>query len=415
MAAPQIAVEESHGVQRALGPLTGFGAPTIPLRVPIPTRHSGRVCGTRVFVPEEAHMIDTVQFLRTDCFLTLAGFSFVFGLLFGSFFNVCIYRMPSGQSLVWPNSHCYTCGTPIRWYDNIPVLSYFLLGGRCRTCHVPFSMRYALVELLTGGLFLIVYLRFGYSWTTLSCWVFTGLLIIGTFTDIDGWIILDRITIGGAIAGIVFALVMAFLPYVEPPIAGSRWVIAHAGPAPLGVWWGPVANSVVGALAGALLLWGIGFLGSIVFRKQAMGFGDVKLMLLFGAFLGWQLSIALIFLASFLGAVYGISMMAASAIVSRRKPLPTEEARQAESDRTVEEIRRVVDDPAEGPSFTNREKSVLVRTLAKPVVCAVSESPRHLPFGPHLAMAAWILMTYEGVFRKAFDAYLSLFNGEMPY
>lgn len=334
---------------------------------------------------------DFVSLLDPTLYPFDVGFFLVLGLLFGSFFNVCIYRIPAGQALSFPGSHCYSCGTPIRWYDNLPVLSYLLLRGRCRVCRAPFSPRYALIELLTGVLFCTVFLRYGLCWPLLGYLALTGLLLIATFTDVDHWIIPDRITWGGAAGGVVLALVLTFL---QP--APAQWLVGHAGPFALGPWWAPAANSLVGAAAGAGVLYGIGAIGTVVFRKPAMGLGDSKLLLMIGAFCGWKIAVLCIFLASVFGSVQGVWLMVANRLDARRMPLPA----QPDAAATVEEMQTLLSAEA-GQSqeatgavpFTDEEKAVLARCLTTP---PPPPGPRrHLKFGPHLALAAWFLMAFE--------------------
>ena len=132
---------------------------------------------------------------------------FILGACIGSFANVCIYRLPRGRSIVRPRSSCPHCGAMIAWYDNIPLLSYFLLGGKCRSCGGKIAARYFIVELLTGALFLVIWLHYGLSIFTPAYWMIATALIIGTFIDFDFMIIPDQITIGGIFAGFVFSFV----------------------------------------------------------------------------------------------------------------------------------------------------------------------------------------------------------------
>ncbi|MBN1867568.1 prepilin peptidase [Candidatus Sumerlaeota bacterium] len=342
------------------------------------------------------------ELIAPEFFPIHAAFFFAIGAFFGSFFNVCIYRLPAGQSLSFPRSYCYSCGTTIPWHDNVPVLSYFLLGGRCRVCRAPYSARYMLIELLTGFLFLGVFLQYRFAWVVPVYLVFTGLLLISTFTDIDNWVILDRVSLGGAAAGIALALVLVFLPPVDP----ARWIVAHAGPAPATAWWGPVANSVVGALAGASLLWIVGFIGSIVFRKPAMGFGDVKLLALIGAFTGWKIALLSIFVGSLLGSVYGLTALALDRLRSERAArVTTDESREMLSE--IETILGVAPESEDQGqrSFSDREKAVLTRILSTPKARG-ARARHHLPFGPHLATAAWLLMVFEPRVMREIERFL---------
>ncbi|MFW6303444.1 MAG: prepilin peptidase [Candidatus Sumerlaeota bacterium] len=323
------------------------------------------------------------------------------GLLFGSFFNVCIYRIPSGQSVSLPGSYCYTCGSPIRGYDNIPVLSYLILKGRCRTCRSPFSARYALIELLTGCLFLAVFVTYGLSWASVQYCILTGLLLVATFTDFDHWIIPDRISYGGAMLGIALAIVMPFLPGIDP----DSWILGHTGPLAWseGRWWAPAVNSIIGALSGAGLLWAIGFVASLIFRMPAMGLGDSKLLLCIGAFCGWKVALLCIFLASVFGTLQGLFIYLA--------PEKSGAQNTENSKETLEHIHKVLHDENEEYEkieclYSGDEKVVLTRILSSDW-----ERPKrrhHLKFGPHLALAAWLLMIYEQPVMNGLYDYLGL-------
>lgn len=209
-------------------------------------------------------------------FLIVDVFVFIMGMVFGSFLNVCIYRLPLEQSIVWPGSHCPACKKPIRWYDNVPVLSFILLRGKCRDCRAKISPRYAVIELATGIAFLWIWSRFGWTLEGLvALFLFSALLVVSA-VDFEHQIIPDEISLGGLVLGL---LASAFLPFL------------HGEP----VWWRGLVASSAGALAGGVLIYGTGVLGTLIFRKEAMGGGDVKLMAMLGAFLGWQ-KIVLVFL-----------------------------------------------------------------------------------------------------------------------
>ena len=216
-------------------------------------------------------------------------FVFVFGAVVGSFLNVCIYRLPKGRSVVVPSSHCPNCGQKIRWSDNIPILSYLLLAGKARCCRAKISPRYFVVELLTAAVFLAIFVVFGVTARSFAYMAFVSGLIIATFVDLEIQEIPDEISIGGLFAAL--ALSVAFPSMLNEAGRGSA-----------------VLNSFLGALAGALMIYGIGMLGELAFKKEAMGGGDVKLMAMIGAFLGWKLVILTFFLAPFLGSVVGIIM-----------------------------------------------------------------------------------------------------------
>ncbi|MBI3323830.1 MAG: prepilin peptidase [Candidatus Omnitrophica bacterium] len=213
---------------------------------------------------------------------------FLFGLLVGSFLNVCIWRLPSGEQIVVGRSHCRHCRREIVWYDNIPLLSFILLGGRCRQCRERIEWSYPGVELLTGLLLAAVLVRFG--WTPLAAvyGLLGALLILLAFIDGRELILPDEITLPGVSLGAVLSY---FLPQMHG--VSNSWA---------GLW-----ASAVGALAGSGVVWVIGVLGTWFFKREAMGFGDVKLMAMVGAFIGWkQVLLVNFILAPFLGAAIGL-------------------------------------------------------------------------------------------------------------
>ncbi len=213
----------------------------------------------------------------------LALFAFMFGAVVGSFLNVCIYRLPLEQSVVSPGSRCMGCGTAIRWYDNIPILSWLVLQGRCRSCKVPFSIRYPLVELLTGLLAVALFLKFGLSPSLVVMFLFCAALVVITFIDFDHQIIPDEISLPGIIIGFLCSF---FLP-------GHGWLSSLFG---IMVGWGSLALIFYG------YLWLTG--------REGMGGGDAKLLAMMGAFLGLQAVPFIIFASSLVGTVAGLSIMA---------------------------------------------------------------------------------------------------------
>ena len=242
------------------------------------------------------------HFLSTD-FGAIA--TFLFGLVFGSFLNVVIYRVPRGQSVVKPRSACPNCGTQIRAYDNIPVLSWVLLRGRCRDCGHAISARYALVELLCGFLFVSAYFyaapvdNFVAIWTLLKLCVFFFLLIPLIFIDFEHHLLPDVLTLPGIILGLIFSLLV--------PVGGMPTFVIRKM---LGLRWPLIAisalDALVGALVGALFIYVV---GEIYFRLrhiEGMGFGDVKLMAMVGAFLGARLALLIIFTGAVLGTIFGL-------------------------------------------------------------------------------------------------------------
>ena len=200
-------------------------------------------------------------------------------LLIGSFLNVCIYRWPRDLSVVHPRSRCLHCEAPIAWFDNIPVASYFFLRGRCRQCRAAISPRYPAVELLTAALFAAFVWRFGASPEASRGCVFAAMLTVLAFADVETRILPDEFTIGGALAGLAFA---AFLAVPD--------TTAHALAALFGLPLGPrllsLAESVLGAIVPSGALWLGGTLFEKLRHKEGLGFGDVKMMAMIGAFLG---------------------------------------------------------------------------------------------------------------------------------
>ena len=237
----------------------------------------------------------------------LAAAIFFLGLAFGSFLNVCIYRMPRGMSVVAPRSACPGCKNPIAFYDNMPVLSWLILRGRCRHCKTRISPRYLAIELLTGCMFLACYWYFGWNLSTLKFCAFSFLLLGLIFTDAETKLLPDSLTLPGLALGLVFSLIVPvhdlasqFLPSaVSLPISGS--ISVH-------LW--SFVDSLLGAILGASFIYGAGFLYLRWRGAEGMGFGDVKLMAMVGAFLGMKLTVFTIFGASLLGSVFGLSTVA---------------------------------------------------------------------------------------------------------
>jgi leader peptidase (prepilin peptidase)/N-methyltransferase len=223
-----------------------------------------------------------------------------FGLLIGSFLNVCIHRMPRCLSVVRPRSHCIACERTIAWYDNIPVASYILLRGRCRYCGVRISPRYPVVELLTGLLFFFIVLRVGPTLAAAKLCLFAALMVGLIFSDFEEYILPDEFTLGGLAAGLVFAW---FVP-VEDVIAQALLWLA-------GIQTGPRAASFAEAALGAAVptafLWLGGWVYEKVRHREGLGLGDVKLIAMIGAFLGIRGALLTLLAGSLLGSVIGIT------------------------------------------------------------------------------------------------------------
>jgi len=234
--------------------------------------------------------------------------SFVWGACIGSFLNVCIYRIPKeGLSIVAPRSYCPSCNKTIPWYLNIPLVSWLMLRGRCRFCRARISPRYILVELLTAILFLLAWLK----WSACTCcprplglaavldgklvpmyWLVIWGLVLGTFVDFDEMIIPDRVTLGGIIAGFICSA-------LAPSLHGQD------------TWLKGLMFASLGMAIGWGLLWSMGAIGKLILKKDAMGFGDVKLMGAVGAFFGWRAVLFVIFVSSLTGSIVGIALVLA--------------------------------------------------------------------------------------------------------
>ena len=224
---------------------------------------------------------------------------FIFGSVVGSFLNVCIHRMPKSESVVWPRSHCPKCAKRIPGYDNIPFVSFILLKGRCRFCKEKISWRYPLVELITALLSLAFFTRYGLSYNFFFYVVLASALIIATFVDIPHRIIPDEVSIGGLIVGFILNSIRGF------------------NLTPLSFSFKPMLSSLAGMIVGAGIIYLTGWLFDLVYFKllknppingetESMGGGDVKLLAMIGAFLGWPRALLTFFIAPFFGAIIGI-------------------------------------------------------------------------------------------------------------
>jgi leader peptidase (prepilin peptidase)/N-methyltransferase len=225
--------------------------------------------------------------------------AFIFGSIVGSFLNVCIYRMPQGKSVVWPGSHCPLCEKRIPWYDNIPFLGYLFLKGKCRFCKQKISPVYIIVEVLTALLFVALFNRFALAYDFFIYMIFGCCLIIATFVDIKHRIIPDEISVGGMILGFILVAIKGFN---MPPLSFNLK---------------PALNSFLGIIVGGGVIYLSGFLFDLVYFKllkrppiqgetESMGGGDVKLLAMIGAFLGWKQALLTFLVAPFLGVIIGI-------------------------------------------------------------------------------------------------------------
>lgn len=213
---------------------------------------------------------------------------FVIGLCIGSFLNVCIYRVPRAKSIVRPRSFCPQCGKAIKWFDNVPLLSFIVLLGKCRNCGKRIPFRYPLVELLTALLGILLYWHFGPAAAFPAYWAFICALTAVTFIDLEFTEVPDVISLPGILAGIVFMTVFQ--------IDGSTSAL------------GSFLNSLAGMFVGGLMMFLLGVIGEWAFQKEALGGGDIKLMAMIGAFLGWKLVILAFFAAPLLGSGVALYM-----------------------------------------------------------------------------------------------------------
>ena len=213
--------------------------------------------------------------------MTLA-FVFTYGAIIGSFLNVCIARLPDGRSVVRPPSHCPKCQSFLAWYENIPILSYLFLAGRCRTCRVRISAIYPAVEVLTGALAVALFLRLGPTLAFAGYFAFAAALVVITFIDLDHQIIPDVISLPGIVVGLAFSLVS---PLVTP------------------------FDALVGALAGGGTLLAVAWLYKTFRGQEGMGGGDIKLLAMIGAFLGWKSIFVTLFVGSVIGSIIGVVVM----------------------------------------------------------------------------------------------------------
>ncbi|MDH4153034.1 MAG: A24 family peptidase [Nitrospira sp.] len=214
-------------------------------------------------------------------------FSGLFGAVVGSFLNVCIYRLPRRESVAWPGSHCPSCSHPIAWYDNLPILSYVILAGHCRYCRVRIPLHYPAVEILNGLGYVAVVFFFGLTWSTVVYWGLYSALLVVAGTDLSHKIIPNVITLPGIVLGLISAGTIL----------------------PLGL-----VNGMIGALVGGGILWLLAWASPYLFGKEGMGGGDIKLLAMIGAFLGWKPAVMTIMLGSFLGSVVGVALIASRAI-----------------------------------------------------------------------------------------------------
>jgi len=289
-------------------------------------------------MPEDAVM---AQF--NSLFLAV---SLIMGLLVGSFCNVCVGRWPHGESVVSPRSRCPKCMNAIAWYDNIPLLSWLILAAKCRHCKAPISWQYPVVEAITGVLFVLVYLRFGMTLATPIYMALAAAMVVVTFQDLADWTIPNEITLPGIPVGLGLSVIAMLVP-----TAGLR--VVHP------------FDALAGIALGFGILYGLDRIAILILKKPGMGFGDVKLMAMLGAFIGWQGVLGTLMLASILGSTIGLSMI----LYFKMKGAP--EAAEATPD---------VED-GEGASEKDDESDD-----------GISLGAHYLPFGPYIAIAGLVYL-----------------------
>ncbi|HYA53062.1 MAG TPA: prepilin peptidase [Streptosporangiaceae bacterium] len=219
---------------------------------------------------------------------TLAG---IFGALFGSFLNVCILRLPSDESVVSPPSRCPGCGSRISWYDNLPIVSWFILRGRCRRCRQSISIQYPLIELAVALIWAGMAYRYGLGLVALRGAILFTILLGIAMTDARHYLIPDEFSLGGLVLGVALSLPGGFVE---------------------------IGRGLVGALIGFVVLWLVGVTGKWVFKEDAMGGGDIKMMAMVGAFVGWQGVLLTIFLGALLGSLVFVPL----ALIQRKRLVP---------------------------------------------------------------------------------------------
>ena len=231
-------------------------------------------------------------------------FVFLFGLLFGSFLNVCIYRLPRQESIAFPPSHCTNCNSFIKYYQNIPVISYIFLGGKCNSCKEPISVIYPLVELFTAVLVTLLFYKYGVTIKTFVYVILALSLIVISFIDLEHFIIPNVITFPGILIGLLYNLLITdwgllinILPKIDP---GNIFFIVPKIPA---------LNSIFGIIIGGGTLLLIAYLYKLIRKREGMGMGDVKLLAMLGAFLGINGVFFIILVSSLVGSVIGITII----------------------------------------------------------------------------------------------------------
>jgi len=257
-----------------------------------------------LILPELSLILPELSLIPPVFVYILSG---VVGAIIGSFLNVVIYRVPREESVVFPNSRCPSCSNAIAFYDNVPVLSYLILRGRCRACKTPISARYPLIESLTALLFMAVTWRDGLTLALPFDFVFVSAMVALIFIDAQEMILPNVITYPGMVFAVIARLAIPYL--VGAPHFDDLGPLMRGSLAGLPVWEASLIGAVVGALVGGGSLWLMGWTWTKIKGIEAMGLGDVKMMFMVGAYLGWRLTILTIFLSAVTGSVIGTATM----------------------------------------------------------------------------------------------------------
>lgn len=352
--------------------------------------------------------------LHTNYPIVLNCFVLALGACWGSFLNVVVYRLPIGKSVVFPGSACTVCGTPIHWFDNIPVLSWFILRGKSRCCKTPFSIRYPLVEAFTALLFLACWHAYGpEQWPVVVVgWVLISLLVSGALIDYDTQMLPDVFTVWGMVIGVVLSMLVPALHGLSNEVEtitsvyGVSVEVTSKDPALLMAMRGGL-HAAIGAVVGAgTLLW-IAILAEALLRKEAMGFGDVLLMGCIGAFCGWQGALFAIFGGALIGCV-GVAVIAllnkvfgfnlSAGKTSSNGPVAL--AEQANADTQPQSAHaspaRTQDTGTQHPATDVQAQNTVTDTQSQD---AVTDAPQlgfgvAIPFGPWLAAGALIYFLF---------------------
>lgn len=296
--------------------------------------------------------MDTLSFDALD---TLFGvLSFVIGAMVGSFLNVCVHRLPQGMSIIRPRSRCPKCESPIASYDNIPILSWLILGAKCRNCGNPISWQYPLVEAITGILFFLVYWKFGITLASPVYMLLAASLVLVTFVDLADWTIPNEVTFPGMPLGVVCALVAMVYPGSGLHLDSPIW-------------------SMAGLFIGGGVLYGLDMISLALLKKRGMGFGDVKLMAMLGAFFGPLGVLLILVIASFFGSAVGLTLI----LFGRAK------------------------EGAEGASAVSRGEGDEEDDVMTP-------GGHYLPFGPYIVLGGIVYLFFGPEIIEKYMSYISV-------